>query len=172
MIENERLKAFDFALEIGLINQENQGEFSFTCSIRPLEFKMKTIEHQNEEENEEDFFYRNGSELELESMLLPNYADKFNDEEVPESSEYAEVTLHHEEIDGSGHHRIVVKKSSLCWLLRPDPRKLSSDRLRRVQAKTSKSKDKEKKNDIVKRFKTNHIIKRKKPVKHFINEKF
>lgn len=61
--------------------------------------------------------------------------------------------------------RIVVKKSSFCWLLRKDWQRMSSDRLRRVQftLKTQNATSKTIRETRSKRLtKRNYIIRRKK----------
>lgn len=62
----------------------------------------------------------------LITVSLKNYSYKFVDKEVEEISSFVEI-------HGS-KNRMIVKKSSLIWLLRKDPCKLSSDRLERVKS--------------------------------------
>lgn len=57
---------------------------------------------------------------------MKNFADKLEVAAVTPESSYVEVS--------GCEKRMVVKKTSLCWLLRSDHVKLSSDRLKRVQA--------------------------------------
>lgn len=59
-------------------------------------------------------------------VQFKNFADEFNDVDIDEKSGFVEVF-------SSPDKRIVVKKTSLCWLLRSDSAKLSSDRLERVK---------------------------------------
>lgn len=66
-------------------------------------------------------------------VTLIDYSEKFMD--VPnEQSIYVEVFC------GPHHKRKVIKKSSLCWLLREDTHKLSNDRLQRVRTGLRKKK--------------------------------
>lgn len=58
---------------------------------------------------------------------LKNYFYTFEDTEVDETSQFVEIYR------AFGNRRI-VKKTSICWLLRKESKKLSSDRLLRVQA--------------------------------------
>lgn len=96
-------------------------------------------------------YRQNELEIQLETLLLPNYANKFIDEKISECSPFVEVFL-------KNGNRVIVKKTSLCWLLRPEILRLSSDRLRRVQARTSvKFRNK---NVQRKTFKKNKISKR------------
>lgn len=61
----------------------------------------------------------------FKNIALKDYSYK-KSEEITESSPYIEFVFESK--------RIVVKKSSFCWLLREDVHKLSNDRLLRVQA--------------------------------------
>lgn len=66
----------------------------------------------------------------FKNIALKNYAEKKPDT-ITETSPYAELCF--------DSNRIVVKKTSLCWLLRQDDdRKLSNDRLLRVRANSKK----------------------------------
>lgn len=60
----------------------------------------------------------------FKNIALKNYAYKKN-ESIDESSPYIEFNFN--------SNRIVVKKTSFCWLLREEVHKLSNDRLLRVQ---------------------------------------
>lgn len=67
--------------------------------------------------------------LKCEAIVLKNHAEKFVGEEVSDKSPYVEVYR-------SNERRIVIKKTSICWLLRKDCSKLSSDCLIRVRSET------------------------------------
>lgn len=69
--------------------------------------------------------------IQLKRVVLKNFAYKFCENEVPENSSYVEIFS-----DKSRRH--IVKKTSLCWLLRPDQKKLSSDRVVRVRVALNK----------------------------------
>lgn len=60
----------------------------------------------------------------LSSICLKIFPEKT---EIEESSPFVELLFENQS------HRVVVKKTSLCWLLRKDWQKLSNDRLKRVQ---------------------------------------
>lgn len=62
----------------------------------------------------------------FQNIALKNYAEK-KCEPITETSPYLEFIF--------DTKRIVVKKSSFCWLLRNDVKKMSNDRLLRVRAK-------------------------------------
>lgn len=69
----------------------------------------------------------------LNKIALTDYAVK-KAGPIDESSPYIEI--------GFGSRRKVIKKMSLCWLLQNDIKKLSNDRLRRVQDTDTKAKSK------------------------------
>lgn len=62
----------------------------------------------------------------LSTIRLKNYAEKFKLKKVNDSSSFTEIP--------NSKRRIIVKKSSLCWLLREEVPKLSSDRKERVKS--------------------------------------
>lgn len=67
----------------------------------------------------------------FKNIALKNYSDrKF--EPITETSPYIELVY--------GTKRIVVKKTSLCWLLQEDLVKMSNDRLMRVRAEIHSNK--------------------------------
>lgn len=61
----------------------------------------------------------------LNNICLKNFPEKT---EIEENSPFVELQFENQ------LHRVVVKKTSLCWLLREDWQKISNDRLRRVQS--------------------------------------
>lgn len=72
----------------------------------------------------------------LKNIALKNYAEK-KANPITETSPYIELCF--------DSKRIVVKKTSLCWLLRPDDGpKLSNDRLLRVRASNISKENKQK----------------------------
>lgn len=70
--------------------------------------------------------------LRLDTLALKNYREKFsNDEVLEETSSFVELFR-----NNKTNKRIIVKKTTFCWLLRNDHVRLSSDRLERVKADT------------------------------------
>lgn len=82
----------------------------------------------------------------LRSVCLRNYSDNFENKSVCESSPYTEVS--------GGSKRLIIKKTSLCWLLRQNEGKLSSDRLKRVHSSAG--------NHLIYRIQKNRRILKKK----------
>lgn len=73
-------------------------------------------------EDKHDIFHK--PNINLDNMSLKNYSETITSVEINELSPYVEIIWK--------DRRMVLKKSSMCWLLREEPYKLSSDRLRRV----------------------------------------
>lgn len=131
-IEQCQQNAIVNAKQIGLLDEDSATP-DMVCKLPPISIDSKiqlqsqTNLAQNLQENSlpirDNLLQRTLSQL--RAITLKNYASNFEDE-IPENSPYVDVYN-----DGDG--RIVVKKSSLCWLLREDPGKLSSDRIQRVQ---------------------------------------
>lgn len=99
---------------------------------------MLHIPQQAEKEDDDEWIDFDDSDSVpplMDSITLTDYSKKFPD--APnENSIYVEVFCR------SYDNRKVIKKSSLCWLLREDVYKLSNDRLQRVQTKLQKNKQK------------------------------
>ena len=74
---------------------------------------------------------RNIEQLDINNIKLKDYSGKLKSIDVDATSPYIELLRY----DGS---RSIIKKMSLCWLLRQDCQKLSSDRLLRVRHTTRK----------------------------------
>lgn len=122
-IEECKRLAIRDATNMGLIPTRS---VNLSCGILPLRLKKK---HGNK---------TNSSQL-LRTMRLPkfkntslkNYSAHLKNAPVDEKGPYVEVY-------NSNGKRIVVKKTSLCWALRKDAPKLSSDRLERVKCTSNK----------------------------------
>lgn len=118
-VEQSKRKAIEFAIEIGLINKRKAKSFSLECKIPPIHPKPPILR--------ESICKRElPAPLEIKSMNLKNFSDKFKGHAIPENSPYVRIFIDEKEF--------VLKKTSLCWLLRTEYTKLSSDRLMRVRA--------------------------------------
>lgn len=67
----------------------------------------------------------------LKNIELKDYTGKYKHKNIGEKSPYVEMR-------NAAGKRILVKKTSLCWLLREESQKLSSDRLERVKYSAKK----------------------------------
>lgn len=117
-VEDSKRKAITDARSLGLICHLNE---KLDCKINPM--KM------SHERKRLSIPARNFILPSLKSVQLKNFASKFVKQAVDERSPYVEVTR-------SLKGRVILKKTSLCWLLREESTKLSSDRLQRVKART------------------------------------
>lgn len=156
-VDKAKRNAIKLCSEFGLIGKnEKQTPLS---KIKPF-IPKKSSEHENTEESNSDFvpFEQN---FDFRRVLLKNYSEKFIKETIDETSAFVELYK-------SIEHHVVVKKTALCWLLRKECYKLSSDRLLRVQAKQTLTKMKSfkiplktKKIQKIKRKKTRRIYLKK-----------
>lgn len=118
------------ALEFGLIRKNQIKNFDFACKIPPYSAKQKKSKNLNKH----DVVNRDTSYLRLlTNVALKNYAYKFDDEVISQTSPYVELPM-------IKTGRLIVKKTSLCWLLRKDYARISSDRLERVKSTKKRSK--------------------------------
>lgn len=131
------------AVKLGLIKKINKNQSCYPCSIKPnVESKQQRTKSkpQTLPLNARPPPYKLKF-TDLKNIQLKNYARDVSSDAIDATSSYVEVVCD----DGK---RVVVKKTSLCWLLGPDCRKMSSDRLLRVKYSisnpTSKSKSKQK----------------------------
>lgn len=119
-IENCEKIAIKFAIKIGLRSKEDE-EKPVTCGIKALVERNWYVEDCIEETIKPQPIPSI-----LGNILLTDFSDKFL--EKP-----SEVSLYVELFCGPKRKRMVVKKSSLCWLLRTDTYRVSSDRIQRVR---------------------------------------
>lgn len=135
-----RQLAIKTATKLGLIANKKKYQSDYPCQIKStVEVKLQQTKSKPEasSDNTRALSYKLKF-ADLKNIQLKNYANVSSDA-IDTTSMYVEVVCD----DGK---RIVVKKTSLCWLLGPDCRKMSSDRLLRVRYTNpiSKSKSKQK----------------------------
>lgn len=99
--------------------EDIQNEQCFTCQVPLLKMKVERQSARTTQALSKKLLFRN-------IYKLKNFSEKFGNEEVPDNSPYAEIKC-------GAPKRYIVKKTSLCWLLRTDCAKLSSDRTIRVK---------------------------------------
>lgn len=122
-IEKCKQNAIKDALRFGLIKQHQVKSLDFSCKILPYAAKSKKKENVDTKTN----VMRSKSYLKLlTNTSLTNYAYKFDGKILDETSPYVELP-------SIGFNRFIVKKTSLCWLLRRDFARISTDRLERVR---------------------------------------
>lgn len=127
-IREAKKMAINDAITIGLL-RDKDSDISLTCELLPYA-------PQADSSRETEYNRPNQIELlsilsQLKSVSLKNYAEVFDNKTMDETSSYTEVF--------GGSKRMIIKKTSLCWYLRKNENKLSSDRLKRVQASIKQS---------------------------------
>lgn len=124
-IENCRMKAIKDAKEFGLDKGLNKK--SHLPNKIPVYKAMKRLNPSVKPSTKSNSITPINP-LHTGRILLKNFADRFINKQVEECSPYVEL--------GSNYkgERVIVKKTSLCWAFSKDKKKLSSDRLIRVQA--------------------------------------
>lgn len=133
----ERL-AIAEAKKIGLITKSTKSKESLcVCNVSPYVTKneMEETSDYDSTDSESDWLDMNDQFTKndefrayLTSASLKNFAKKFRNRNVPETSSYVEVF-------NDENRRYVFKKCSLCWLLGKEKQKCSSDRRYRVMTK-------------------------------------
>lgn len=168
-IEKCKSAAVKDAITLGLLSRAEK-KLPITCAVIPFTPKrLKIIFNESDESYESDGSYED-EEFEKESELefqirnvlsglrfttLKNFEKKFIGKEVDVDGPFVEIL--------GKNKRIVLKKTSLCWLLGKPTHKLSSDRLKRVKCNEKNGK-KQRKTPIqqpVKSFKIMKHVKRK-----------
>lgn len=129
-IEQCKKEALSYAVKIGLMSRSDSKKCELECKLHAISLKQQKIpfvdEHKDEVEDEEEDNAIT-STIDFRNINLQNFADQFVGKDIPENSSYVRI-------DRANGKDLVLKKTSLCWLLRPDYRKLSSDRLIRVKS--------------------------------------
>lgn len=129
--------AIDTAKKFGLI--ANRSKNTYVCQVLP--YTSTTHNRYNKQKIHRNVIVNvNQSNNENVGSKLKNFADIIKPNEIDETGPYVEIP-------NQSVPRI-VKKTSLCWLFRSDCRRLSSDRLIRVQYSVNlKTKMKKKRNN-------------------------
>lgn len=133
IIQDCRDTAIQQAVRIGLIEKKCVSKEQI-CVYRALPYISKKLTDNNEERS--DLFSSNDDYGETLSKItrsqIKNYAAKFEEESLPETSSYAELYI--------CDKRYVFRKTSLCFVLSKVSYKCSSDRKYRVRNLNKSSK--------------------------------
>lgn len=84
-IEKSKCDAIRDAIKIGLIEKDSVERISFACQVAPVSIKAK----KNTVVSEGSLSI-SSTLLRREAIILKNYAEKFTEEEVPETSSYVQ----------------------------------------------------------------------------------
>lgn len=126
-IEACQRDAIATANKFGLINKRCKNK-TYVCKLNTLKTKVERAEYTEETTIQEE----NIALLDLNNIQLKDYRDKFVNTDIDVTGPYVRIMNEYGD-------EIVVKKTSLCWLLQKDTLKLSSDRLLRVRDATRKT---------------------------------
>lgn len=119
------------ATKIGLISRINKSKQTFMCKINPhIPNDNKRLKRLKRSVVCNTVFKL----PDLKNIQLKDFSNRRNNV-IDEKSPYAEI-------QNRTGKMIVVKKTSLCWLLRRESQRVSSDRLERVKHNSTKSKSK------------------------------
>lgn len=140
-LEEVKNNALADAILLGLIQKSRSMSFDFTCNINAYVNKQpKKCTSDTLKQNRFSIMHK----IRLDKIVLKNFAERFEGEDVEHYSPYLEI--YHDRETGK---RIIVKKTSFIWLIRNDPIRLSSDRLERVKATTTKVNKKKKNHSTI-----------------------
>lgn len=146
------------ARKLGLIKSKCKIQ-NYVCKINPSismpETKLKpTVSHISSAELSSIQL----TPSDLKNIQLKNYAAKVKPEEIEATGPYVQIQC-------SGDKQLLVKKTSLCWLLSTQCNKLSSDRLLRVMHSADSDSNSKLRNKIRRRhllYPHKHITKKRK----------
>lgn len=106
-----------------------ENKKKYVCKINPFKPKINNVfTGQNLQPNiiiDKHMFKQSY----FKNIQLKDFSGKINPDEINENDPYVQVQC-------DENKKVIVKKTSLCWLLATDTRKLSSDRLYRVKLST------------------------------------
>lgn len=146
--------AITTARKLGLIKPRKCNNLNFACKIKPSELVSKTkLKRVVPISNDSEFDAIQLTSDDLKNIQLKNYAAKVNPNDIDTTGPYVQIIC-------SDNKQMVVKKTSLCWLLSIESKKLSSDRLLRVMQSISKERKRNRRRPLM--YPKNIIKKKKK----------
>lgn len=135
-IEKCKKKAIFDALKLGILTKSKSKNNDL--------FKCETNPYRSQKKAKKLYYVKNNAEkLEKEKRKIQiiqgiysikDYSNIIRSEEVTDVSPYVIIKC----VSGNK----IIKKTSLCWLLRPETQRISSDRLLRVRVHSKKAKNK------------------------------
>lgn len=112
------------AKKLGMLSKNNPRAKIFKCGIKPYETSANDRMSRNKLSK---VFKRSKLKMpDLRNIQLKDFSGKLKRHVIDECSPYTEILT-------ARNKHIIVKKTSLCWLLRKESQKISSDRLLRVR---------------------------------------
>lgn len=119
-----RTSALTVATKLGLTTKRNSQRMKIECKINPYKPKFNCISKRMKR-----LTISNETTMKMpdpRNIQLKDYSGKLKNIDIEERSPYAVLY-------SANGRKIIVRKTSLCWLMANETRKLSSDRLIRVQ---------------------------------------
>lgn len=113
------------ARNLGLIYKSQTDSMKYVCKIKPSDSKNAAKIKSKPAKIDLSSVQRTLTLKDLKNIQLKNYVAKVNVNDVEETGPYAVIRC-------CNNKQVIVKKTSLCWLLGTESQKLSNDRLRRV----------------------------------------
>lgn len=136
--------AIQEAIELGLI-KPNKKNLKLPCPIKPIDLQKQPKPVPLTKS------FHSIKIPSLKNIMLKDFSQKFEEKPIGPSSRFIEIIV--------SKKRVVVKKTSLCWMLRKDVHKLSSDRLQRVRGGSKLKKEIKKKTKPIFKKKVLHKLK-------------
>lgn len=133
------------ANKLGLICKSQSKNKKYVCKIKPSDSHNATKLKSKPAKSDLPSVRRALTLKDLKNIQLKNYAAKVDEREVDGTGPYVAIRCHN-------NKQVVVKKTSLCWLLGTESQKLSNDRLKRVMQTISNDEIKTEKPKPIKRF--------------------
>lgn len=126
IIRECQTKAMNDVASVGLIESHGKTrQFVCICNVPPYSPREDDIKCGSIPKNVNELAQKAETlRLMATSSTLKNYSAKFENKQIPVTSSYVEL---------DGKNRLVVRKTSLCWLFRNECYKSSSDRIYRVR---------------------------------------
>lgn len=152
-IEQCKRNAIATAFKFGLISNRSE-QISFTCKVPPYDSNASKQKLNGKKISGN----ANATSVipNLKNVQLKNFADEMKQKDIDETSRFVEIIIN------SDDKRMVVKKTSLCWLLRSECQRLSSDRLQRVRCSIKDKAKQQNQSNRPKTFRPFKIISKKK----------
>lgn len=144
------------AKKLGLIKTNEKNDKNYECKIKPV---TSTAASETITKLDSSFNINKISltTRDLKHIQLKNYANKVERDDIDGTGPYVQIKC-------NNNKQMIVKKTSLCWLLGTECKKLSSDRLLRVMHSTKHNTEARLRNQIHKRslFKKKSCVRKNK----------
>lgn len=120
--------AIKSASKLNLIKTTREKTHEFECGVKPYEMRNQCVELNGTESvpiDDSNISSIQFAASDLRNIQLKDYSGKCEPSEVSETGPYIEIIC-------AGEKKIVVKKTSFCWLLGKDSTKLSKSSINKT----------------------------------------